>query len=147
MAGKSKSLKWNGKAVTEKMEQAQIAGVNATMGAAAARAKRNHDWQNQTGVLEGGIDIAEYARPHGKGVKGTWGVRDVVYALIHEIGGTIEPKTAKSLAVPLPEGGIALVRSVTIPARPYLRPAADAEYPKLPARIRKAYEGSPTRKR
>lgn len=146
MAGKSKSLKWNGKAVTRRMEAAQVAGVNATMAAGAAEAKTSHTWTNRTGVLEGGIDIAEYARAHRAGVKGTWGVRDVVYARIMELGGTIRPRTAKALAVPLPEGGIALVQSVTIPAQPYLRPAADKEYPKLPARIRRAYERSPTRK-
>lgn len=140
MAGKSKSLKWNGKAVTRKMRAAQMEGVNATMGASVAQAKREHSWQNRTGVLEGGIDVADYAKPEGDGVRGTWGVRDVVYARIHEEGGTIRPKNAKALAVPLPEGGIALVQSVTIPARPYLRPAADVEYPKLAKRIRNAYE-------
>lgn len=145
MAGKSKSLKWNGKAVTARMRAAQIEGVNQTMAAAAAEAKRNHTWNNRTGVLEGGIDITQYAQPDGGGVKGTWGVRDVVYARIRELGGTITPKAAKALAVPLPEGGIALLQSVTIPARPYLRPAADKQYPKLPERIRRAYERSPTR--
>lgn len=146
MAGKSKSLKWYGKAVTEKMRKAQMTGVNQTMAACVVEAKNNHEWNNRTGVLEGAIDIAEYAAPEGDGVKGTWGARDVVYARIHELGGTIRPKTAKALAVPLPEGGIALVQSVTIPARPYLRPAADKEYPKLPDRIRKAFERSPTKK-
>ncbi|WP_048648950.1 hypothetical protein [Nitratireductor soli] len=140
MAGKSKSLKWNGKAVTRKMRAAQIEGVNATMGASVAEAKRTHDWQNRTGVLEGGVDIADYARAEGSGVRGTWGVRDVVYARIQEEGGTIRPKKAKALAVPLPDGGVALVQSVTIPARPYLRPAADTHYPKLAKRIRTAYE-------
>lgn len=140
MAGKSKSLKWNGKAVTAKMRSAQVTGVNQTMAACVAGAKRNHTWNNRTGVLEGAIDIAEYAAPVAGGVKGTWGARDVVYARIHELGGTITPKTAKALAVPLPEGGVALVQSVTIPARPYLRPEADKEYPKLAGRIKKAFE-------
>lgn len=143
MARTPKSLKWNGKAVTARMQGAQVQGVNATMAACVNHAKSNHDWQNRTGVLEGGIGIAAYAAPAGGGVKGTWGVQDVLYARMMETGGTIVPKVAKALAVPLPEGGIALVQSVTIPARPYLRPAADAQYPKLPERIRRAYERSP----
>lgn len=137
-----KSLVWNGKAVTQRMRAAQIAGVNGTMGACVVEAKSTHAWQNRTGVLEGGIDVAEYAQEDGEGVKGTWGVRDVVYALIHELGGTITAKTAKALAIPLPDGGVAFVKSVTIPARPYLRPAADKTYPGLVGRIRKAYEKS-----
>jgi hypothetical protein len=143
MAGKSKSLKWNGKAVTAKMRRAQIAGVNQTMAACVVEAKSNHEWNNRTGVLEGAIDVALYAAPVADGVKGTWGARDVVYGRIHELGGVIRPVTAKALAVPLPEGGIALVQSVTIPARPYLRPAADKQYPRLPGRIRAAFERDP----
>ncbi len=88
----------------------------------------------------------------------TIGPRNVLYALIHEYGGTIEPVTAKYLAVPLTKeakkigsprnmgdltiipgrrqktfvmldaAGVAqyvLVKSVRIPARPYMRPALD----------------------
>lgn len=144
MAKKSKSLKWNGKAVKGRMRDAQIAGVNQTMAACVVDAKRNHSWQNRTGILEGGIDIADYAAPNGDGVKGTWGVRDVVYALIHELGGVITPKRGKALAIPDPAnpGGILLVKSVTIPKRPYLRPAADTQYPKLAGRIAKAFQRS-----
>lgn len=134
------SLKWTGPAVTEKLRAAQIEGVNRTMAACVAHAKANHAWRNQTGVLEGGIDIVEYAAAEGDGVRGVWGVRDVRYALIHELGGVIRPIRAKALAVPLPGGGVAFVQSVKIPARPYLRPAADVHYPRLPDAIRKAYQ-------
>ena len=140
MAGQSKSLKWYGKAVTQKMREAQIEGVNRTMAACVTEAKSTHEWNNRTGVLEGGIDVVDYAAPETNGVKGTWGVRDVVDGRIHELGGTIVPVNAEALAIPLPEGGIAFVQSVTIPARPYLRPSADKEYPKLPERIKKAFE-------
>ncbi|WP_206771965.1 phage morphogenesis protein [Polymorphum gilvum] len=121
------------------MRTAQVDGVNRTMAACVAHAKANHDWQNRTATLEGSIDIADYAAPVSDGVKGTWGSRDVVYALIHETGGVIRAKKAKALTVPMPDGTLRLVKSVTIPARPYLRPAADIEYPKLAGRIRKAY--------
>lgn len=133
------SLVWKGKALTERMRQAQMAGVDATMSECVVHAKNNHSWQNRTGVLEGSLGIADYARVKPAGVEGRWGSQNVRYALIHELGGTITAKTAKALAIPLPDGGVAFVQSVTIPARPYLRPAADAVYPRLAGNIRKAY--------
>lgn len=137
-----KSLKWTGKAVTERMRQAQIAGVNRTMGGAVAHAKTNHRWQNRTGVLEGGIAIVDYAVPEGDGVKGTWGVQDVRYALIRELGGVIVPVKAKALKIPMPDGSFRFVKKVVQKPQPYLRPAADAKYPSLADNIRKAYEKS-----
>ncbi len=140
MAGAKQSLVWHGEAITEKMRAAQKTGVNSTMGACVLQAKSSHAWQNRTGVLEGGIDIVDYAREDSSGVAGQWGVRDVRYALIHELGGTITPKTAKALAIPQPDGSVRFAKSVTIPARPYLRPAADQLYPTLASRIRNAYD-------
>lgn len=136
----SKSLVWHGEAISDRMRKAQIIGVNATMGACVVQAKGSHAWQNRTGVLEGGIDVVEYAYEIATGVQGTWGVRDVVYALIHELGGTITAKTAKALAIPQEDGSVRFAKSVTIPAHPYLRPAGDAKYPTLPERIRSAYD-------
>lgn len=140
MAGRTKSLKWYGKAVTKKMETAQLEGVNKTMAACVVRAKGNHPWQNRTSLLEGAIDVASYAAPHANGVKGTWGVRDMAQARILEEGGTIVPRKAKALAIPQADGSVRFVSSVTIPPYPYLRPAADIEYPGLAERIRKAFE-------
>ncbi|UES58510.1 phage morphogenesis protein [Roseibium aggregatum] len=139
MAGKSKSLKWFGKAVKKDMRDAQVEGINRTMGACVNEAKANHDWQNRTATLEGSIDIADYAHEVKDGVKGTWGSRDVVYALIHETGGIIRPKNAKALAIPQDDGSVRFVKSVEIKARPYLRPAADNQYPKLAGRIKTAF--------
>jgi phage gpG-like protein len=136
----SESLTWNGPALTAKMRAAQKAGVNATMAQCAIQAKNNHAWQNQTGILEGSIDIAEMARDDGAGVVGTWGSKDVKYALIHELGGVIVPVRAQALKFKLPDGSFRIVKSVTIPARPYLRPAADAIYPQLAGNIKKAFE-------
>lgn len=140
MAGKTKSLKWYGKAVTAKLQAAQVEGINRTMAACVVQAKANHPWHNRTGLLEGAIDVAGYAAPHGSGVRGTWGVRDMVQARILEEGGTIVPRRAKALAIPQADGSLRMVSSVTIPPYPYLRPAADIEYPELAARIRKAFE-------
>lgn len=136
----SQSLRWEGDALTARMRQAQMQGVNKTMADCVIQAKTNHAWQNQTGVLEGSIKIADSARPDGTGVVGTWGSTDVRYALIHELGGVIVPVRAKALKIPQPDGSFRLVKSVRIPARPYLRPAADAIYPQLAANIRGFFE-------
>lgn len=134
------ALKWFGKQVTEKMRRAQIAGVNETMGASVIHAKQNHDWQNRTGTLEGGIGIIDYAGPRpGGGVGGTWGVSDVVYALAQELGATIKAKTAQALHFEI-DGEHIVVKQVTLPPRPYLRPAADTTYPSLARRIRRNFE-------
>lgn len=136
------TLNWLAEAVTARLRLAQVKGVNATMAAAVSHAKRNHDWKNRTATLEGSIDITEFARTEAIAVRGLWGSRDVRYALIHELGGTIEPVSARALFIRDAAGEIsAVVPSVEIKARPYLRPAADAEYPKLAGRIRAAYEG------
>ena len=140
MAEARQSLVWRGEAITAKMRQAQLAGVNAIMGRCVLEAKSSHAWQNRTGVLEGGIDVVDYAREDASGVVGAWGVRDVKYALIHELGGTITPKAAKALAIPQPDGSVPFAKSWAIPARPYLRPAGDKHYPSLGERIRAAYE-------
>lgn len=136
----SQSIRWEGDALTAKMRAAQIDGVNKTMADAVQQAKNNHAWQNQTGVLEGSIKIADFARVDGAGVVGTWGSTDVRYALIHELGGVIVPVRAKALKIPQPDGSFRFVKSVKIPARPYLRPAADAIYPQLAGNIRAFFE-------
>lgn len=136
-------VKWYGKQVSEKMRAAQIKGVNATMAACVTDAKRNHPWNNRTGVLEGSIDIAEPAGVDGTGgVKGVWGSKDVRYALIHELGGVIRPVRAQALFFQADDGSFVVAKSVEIPERPYLRPAADKHYPKLSTRIRRAFESS-----
>lgn len=133
-------LKWYGKEVTAKMRRAQIAGINATMGASVTHAKNNHEWKNQTSTLEGSIAIAVPGQSTANGARGVWGSLDVLYALIHELGGIIKPVRAKALSFRGTDGTFVTVKQVTIPARPYLRPAADVEYPKLADRIRHAYE-------
>lgn len=67
----------------------------------------------------------------------------VIYARIHEYGGIIRPKKAKKLFVPIKRGvkrwskdlvfgeDYVLADKVTIPKRPYLRPAADETRPKV----------------
>jgi len=45
---------------------------------------------------------------------------NVVYAAIHQLGGTIRAKNAKGLAIPTPSGGVVFRQRVRIPARPFL---------------------------
>lgn len=136
------NLIWNGKAVSEKLRAAQIVGVNKTIGACVVQAKRNHPWRNRTGILEGGINIVDFAQIEGDGVRGVWGVNDIRYALALEIGAVIRPVHAEALAIPQPDGSVRMAKEVTIPAYPYLRPAADAIYPTLAGRIRESYEAT-----
>jgi len=48
-----------------------------------------------------------------------WGT-NLIYAPIHQTGGTIEPKSAKALAFTLPGVGLVFAHHVNIPARPFL---------------------------
>ncbi len=45
---------------------------------------------------------------------------NVIYAAIHQFGGVIRAKGAGALRFQLPGGGFATVKSVTMPARPFL---------------------------
>ncbi|MQX36821.1 phage virion morphogenesis protein [Roseospira navarrensis] len=50
---------------------------------------------------------------------------NLIYARIHQLGGQIRARAGGALAIPLPDGGVALRKSVTLPARPYLGISAD----------------------
>lgn len=168
------SLVWQGEAVTDLMRKAQVIGINRVMVKCVRHAQQNHTWENQEANLQRGINIVASAAPQAAGgVKGIWGVKDVAYARIHELGGTIVPKRAKFLTIPISDeakrAGRAramsnlayvqsikgqpmlvdqhsgevhwlLVKSVTIKAQPYLRPAGDMHYPSLGEAIREAYD-------
>lgn len=138
------NLDWKGDALKAKYSNAAIAGVNTTMAQCVNQAKRVHPWKNQTGILEGGIAIQTLARVEGAGVRGTWGVFDIAYALAQELGAVIVPVVAKALAIPQPGGGVVFAKKVVLPAQPYLRPAADAFYPRLGENIKKAAANGPS---
>lgn len=55
----------------------------------------------------------------------TIGPRNVIYAAIHEFGGVIRAVRAKALRFRSEDGAWHTVKAVTIPARPYARPALD----------------------
>lgn len=91
------------------------AQVIATYAQDNARNKLN---KHPTGNLVNSIGV----RREGKTVLA--GVFGVVYAKIHEFGGVIKAR-GKALVFKAEDGHIVITKKVTIPARPYLRPAVD----------------------
>lgn len=114
------SLEWKGDKVIRKMDNSIIQGMSQTITDSVDYAKANHPWHNRTTTLEGSIREVVHPHKEGDGFVGVWGSVDVDYALILELGS-------------LGRAGI--------PPYPYLRPAADAVYPRLPANIRNSFEG------
>jgi phage virion morphogenesis protein len=53
------------------------------------------------------------------GNQAMWGT-NLEYAAIHQLGGVIEPKNKPALAFGMAGGGFAVVKKVTMPARPFL---------------------------
>jgi HK97 gp10 family phage protein len=107
------SLNWRGPEISAKVKAASKVGVDATTAACVTHAKSNHPWKNETGTLEGSLQMRP-AEESGESVRGEWGSFDVLYAIFQELG------------------------TVHMAANPYLRPAADAEYPNLAGRIKAA---------
>lgn len=101
---------WKGDEVVAKVEAATKLAIDQTTAAAVNRAKSEHPWKNRTGTLEGSLQMRS-ARAEGLQIRGEWGSFDVNYAIFLELG------------------------TANMPAMPYLRPAADAEYPRLAERI------------
>lgn len=124
------ALDWRGRRLLRRTDRAAEEAIDATMEAAVLHAKDNHGpgahalrrFESKTGELERSIRVTRRARPDRDGVAGRWGSRGVNYALRHELGF---------------EGPDALGRPIDTPERPFLRPAAEAEYPKLAGRIRR----------
>ena len=109
------ALTWNGDDLARRARLASQQGIDATMAACVIHAKTHHPFTNRTATAEGSISIYQYATVQGGVVRGLWGSADVLYFIFLELG------TSRS--------------------RPYptLRPAADAEYPKLTGRMQRAF--------
>jgi len=94
----------------------------------AATAKRDYlsgPRPGRLGVVTGRLrsSLSTEVRGLGANVQGVVG-SNVKYARIHELGGTIVPKKAKALKFFYPKAGHWVsVKSVEIPARPYLSTA------------------------
>jgi len=105
---------WRGDALIRRTRAAATAAVNDTVDAAADDARSSHEWVSRTGQLEEEIvtEHAESTEPNPTGRFGTTRRRGF-YGLFHEEGTEHEY------------------------ARPFLRPAADRQFPTLAQRIRR----------
>lgn len=103
-------LTWNGQDIAAKAKKAAEMGIDETMAEAVVHAQIAAP--RDTGAMANGIKIIERARTDGNVSHGFWGNVTQDYTLWQEIG-------SRGRA-----------------GRYFLRRAADAEYPKLAARIR-----------
>lgn len=103
-------LRWRGDEVRRAVMAAARGGIDETMARAVVEAKRRVPVL--TGTLQGSLQMRP-ARERGGGVVGLWGSFSVQYAVYVEMG------------------------TGRMGARPYLRPAADQEYPGLAGRIQR----------
>jgi hypothetical protein len=147
-------LTWYGGRVADKVAAAAAIGVERTMSECVSRAKDDHPafppasepytrFHSRSGFEVGAIVIMEPAALRDvTHVGGRWGA-DSNYALFLEIGTSTDGPTAEQRA--LEAGGdmsmIAPAIGPLMAPRPFLRPAADAEYPLLATRIGAAFRG------
>lgn len=105
---------WRGADLVERVRTAARLGVNDAVDAARDDARVSHEWINRTGQLEEEI-VSEHADPGDRNPTARFGTtrRRGFYGLFHEEGTEHEF------------------------ARPFLRPAADRNFPSLAARIRR----------
>lgn len=82
---------------------------------------------NQAGVMTGNIQAG-------------FGNKSIIYARIHELGGVILPRKVDALKFKTDDGAWHTVKRVVMPARPYMRPAAEERRPLLLAQITEAIQ-------
>lgn len=99
---------WRGDEIVRDVNRASVRAIDQTLAKCVIIAKGKV--RVKTATLQGSIRF-EPAVSFGQGARGSWGSFDVNYALWQEIGTSV------------------------MSAQPYLRPAADAEYPQLKHRI------------
>lgn len=112
-------------AMMQKLLEAGQSGTHALVQGGAvvvAHAQMNAEGHglHKTGDLVNSIQIYD-KKPYEVMV----GSRGVIYAAIHEFGGTIYPKRAKALSWIGEDGKRIFAKSVRMPTRAYLRPAFD----------------------
>lgn len=110
------------------------------------------------------LEVAESTNEHAAVDVGT----DVEYAALHEFGGTVQAKSSKYLAIPVGSyrgsprkhgdlkvrktggGNLVMVdgagvvqyvlkKSITVPAKPYMRPAADEHHQDIESQMTKVF--------
>jgi len=109
----------------ENVRKGLLKGVRNAMFYAEREAKGSFGQVGRLKVRTGTLrrSIQSGAEETKDGVRG-WIGASVVYAAIHELGGTIRPRAAKYLHFDI-DGDRKTVKEVDIPARPYLRPSIE----------------------
>ena len=107
---------WKGDQIVTNMGKATALGIDQVLAMCVNDAKNDHNFVNRTGLLEGSIQSRPAQISGGRWV-GSWGSFNVDYAIFVEAG------------------------TIKLQARPFLRPAADRNYPKLPDQIRQNFDG------
>jgi hypothetical protein len=128
------SVEWKGEEVQRKLIENTRRAMDGLMAACVTGAKSEHAFKNRTGILEGSIQVAEFAHEEGSQIIGRWGSKSVNYAHAIEVG--YEPYTIKNGF-----GRGILIRHPGSKGMPFLVPQAEKHYPTLTARIR-AEEGN-----
>ena len=75
---------WHGDEILRKVQRAARAGIDETHAACVNDAKSQHWWQNQTGALEGSLQMRPAVVTPGR-VSGQWGSFTVEYAIYLEM--------------------------------------------------------------
>ena len=150
-------IDWKGGQVARRMTQAAAAGVDKTMSECVTDARSGHEqyppasapgqrYADRTGFALASTDISKHATPEGTRIAGAWG-SSAEYALYLEIGTSREDSGFPRAQVREAEGA-GDMDQIPPPSdpplmapRPTLRPAADAQYPKLRAWIAAAFQG------
>jgi phage gpG-like protein len=105
----------------EQLGKAVLAGLFQLEGMAKINVKQN--FKQHTGFLAANFEtkLDEVTEKSAKGHTSPL----AVYARIQELGGVIKATNAPALVFQTEDGNWHRVKAVTIPPRPYLRPAAD----------------------
>ena len=112
-------------ALATNFDKGLLKGMRNAMFYAEGEAKKSFGKADHLKVLTGRLRRSIYsgAEKTADGVTG-WVGANVVYAAIHELGGVIRARASKYLYFEV-DGNFKKVQQVTIPARPYLRPAIE----------------------
>lgn len=126
--------------VSKEARKGIMRGVSKAAQLVAGTAKRNVRAKlNTTGEAKGNLSRSVSFDLEDRNLRALVGPRRVVYAAIHEFGGTIRPVKGRYLRFQY-KGSWHTVKSVTIPARPYLHPALVANEANIEQAIGDAVE-------
>ena len=147
------TIVWKGAEVRAKVEEAAKEAIDLTVSRCAEHAEANHPeyppasapggrYANRTDGETKSISIFEEATLDGTRVRSLWGA-NARQSLFLEIGTSVSGPTAEERTA-MAGGNMDAIAGPVGPlmaARPFLRPAADEEYPLLGLRVGAFYRG------